>query len=234
MSYKRHKSFCVYRVRHIQTDLTIYIGKTNSPKGRWHNHCVSKQEHLLQDYMRRNGGCTAYELLPLIWASSEATAYEFEKEVIRWYLPSGALLNRDLGGVGGYTGLASMAQKERWARLTKDQRKEILRPLHDAARGVSFTEARRAAISRGLYRFHEAHPEVGLQVGLRRTGQRHTAEAKRKMGEARRSLTQAQAQRVLALREVGVSMKEIAGTLGVSTKAIFNVTHGLGVYGQED
>lgn len=234
MPYKRHKSFCVYRVRHIQTDRTIYVGKTNSPKRRWNNHCNSKKDRLLQEFMQCNGGVPAYELLPIMWASSETAAYTLEREFIRKYLPDGTLLNRDLGGVGGITGQASESHKKRWAKLTREQRQERLRPLHDAARGVPFNEERCHAIAQGLQRYHEEHPEAALQFGLRRLGQKHTVVAKRKMGEAQRSLTQVQAQRVRDLRREGVSMKGIAGMLGVSTKAVFNVEHGRGVYGQED
>jgi len=231
MPYKSHKDFCVYRIRHIPTDVTIYIGKTNNPKKRWNNHRNGKKDPLLLDYMASHGGVNDYELVPLLWVPSEAVAYRKEREIIGAYSGYGTLLNRDLGGVGGQEGQTSEVHKRRWAKLTKEQRKERLRPLHESRRGVPLDPSHKTAVSKAMLQYHSEHPEAALRTGARRKGQRHTNAAKIKMGEARKKLSDEQVRTVRAMHEAGISMKKIGTALGVSIKSVFNAIHGNGVYG---
>ncbi len=225
------KKFCVYRVRHINTDVTIYIGKTSRPKKRWANHCNGKRQgERLRAYMLSHGGLGAYELIPLRWFSSEDQAYAVERETIELYLKTSPLLNLSTGGFGGSPNRMSAIHRERLGRLTTEERAALTKKAHEAIRGVPRSAQVRKSISEARARWWQEHPEAKVRLGSRRSGKKHTPETKSRIGGKRRCLTNEQASRCRQLQAEGSSLKRIGELLGVSTKAVFNAVHGNGAY----
>lgn len=225
------KKFCVYRVRHIETDVTIYIGKTARPRKRWINHCNGKRKgERLRSYMLEHGGLDAYELVPLQWFPNEAQSYRVERETIEVYLKTSPLLNLSTGGFGGSPNRMSEVHRERLSRLSPKERAALTKKANEAVRGIPRPPQVRACISEAHLRWWQEHPEARERVGAWRRGQKHTSETKQRLGEKRRSLTNEQTLRCRQLQAEGLPLKRIGELLGVGIKAVFNAVHGNGIY----
>jgi len=229
-----HKKFCVYRIRHIETDATIYIGKTARPRKRWANHCNAKRCNHLRQYMLQNGGFQAYELQPLQWWDNEEAAYTDERLRIAEAMKTCPLLqNRQTGGFGGSPNRMSAVHKARLQGLSAEERLTLTSKAHDAIRGVPRSSETKQAISDALKAWHQDHPERAAQVGYMRLGAIHTESTRKRMGQAKRALDTEQVAVCQRLRSEGWSLKRIAQALGLSVKPIFNALHGVGVYGEK-
>jgi hypothetical protein len=141
-------------------------------------------------------------------------------------------LHQDQRTTEEFGNMMSLIQKERYERMSEEEKKKLTRKANEAVRGSTLSVERKVKLSESKKKWYEDHPEAKVALSNRRRGCKHSDSSKLQMGQKRRALSEVQAETCRKLYSEGIPMARIGEQFGIGTHAIFNAIHRKGVYGK--